>query len=292
MTKQRKADLSLVLLTFCWGVSYYTMDLVLTEMDPFTLNAWRFLGGFAIAAVFSLPRLRKVSRKTMKYAFLIGVSLVFVYIGATFGVKYTSQSNAGFLCAMAVIFTPILQFIVKRVVPERKLFIVILMCVAGIALMTLNEELRIAKGDLLCLMCAFSYAIDLMLTEKAVHDPEVDPFQLGVFQMLFNGIFMLILALIFETPCAPQTMPVWLGTLFLLVFCTGIPTIVQCIAQQYTTPTHVGVIFCLEPVFAGIVAFLFAGEVLLPRAYFGAFLMLAGLILMEVDLPRRKTGTH
>ena len=43
----------LVLVTLCWGVSYYLMDLCLADMDPFTLNAHRFLGAFVIAALLS-----------------------------------------------------------------------------------------------------------------------------------------------------------------------------------------------------------------------------------------------
>ena len=74
------------------------------------------------------------------------------------------------------------------------------------------------------------------------------------------------------------------GSTVLAVFCTGIAFIVQAVAQQYTTASHVGVIFTLEPVFSGIVAFFFAGEILLPRAYAGAFLMLAGLFFMEFDV--------
>ncbi|MDO4176769.1 MAG: DMT family transporter [Bacillota bacterium] len=83
----------------------------------------------------------------------------------------------------------------------------------------------------------------------------------------------------------PAAKPVMLvSVVFLSIFCTGVAFAVQAIAQQYTTATHVGIIFALEPVFAGIVAFLFAGERLLPRAYFGAFLMLLSIIIMEVDV--------
>lgn len=53
--------------------------------------------------------------------------------------------------------------------------------------------------------------------------------------------------------------------LFLAIFCTGIAFIVQAVAQQYTSASHVGVIFSLEPVFAEIVVFFLAGEVLLPE---------------------------
>lgn len=284
MKTQVKADLMLVLVTLCWGVSYYMIDLCLVEMGTFNLNAFRFLGAFIIAAIFTFPKLKGVNKETLKYAFFIGFSLVFVYIGATFGVMYTSLSNSGFLCALSVVFTPLLGIIIFRQRPDKKMVIIVLICLIGIALMSLNEQLKPALGDIFCLMCAFAYAVDLLITEKAVAKEEVNAFQLGVFQLGFTGLFMLILSFVFEDPCLPSSGIVWGSALFLAVFCTGVAFIVQTIAQQYTSATHVGVIFTLEPVFAGIVAFALAGEILLPRAYFGAFLLLISLIIMEIDV--------
>ena len=64
MSKQVKADGILLLVTLCWGVSYLLMDISLTDLDPFTLNAFRFMGAFVIAALASGKRLRTVSRET------------------------------------------------------------------------------------------------------------------------------------------------------------------------------------------------------------------------------------
>lgn len=286
MRTQVKADMMLVLVTLCWGVSYYLMDICLAEMDTFNLNAFRFLGAFLVAMVVAFPKLRSVNKATLKYSFFVGVSLVFVYMGATFGVMYTSLSNSGFLCALTVVFTPILAFFFKRQKPDNKIIVVVIACVIGIALMSLNENLKPALGDVFCLMCAFAYAIDLLITETAVSKDEVNAFQLGVFQLGFTGVFMLILSFIFEKPCLPSSVAGWGSAVFLAVFCTGIAFIVQAVAQQYTTASHVGVIFTLEPVFAGIVAFFLAGEILLPRAYFGAFLLLASLLVMEIDIKK------
>lgn len=286
MKTQVKADLMLLVVTLCWGVSYIMMDICLEEMGALTLNAFRFILAFLVAVAISFPKLKSVNKTTIKYAFLVGLSLVFVYIGVTFGVKYTSLSNSGFLCALTVVFTPFFAFIFKKQIPDKKIVIVVLMCLVGIALMTLNEQLKMAVGDVLCLMCAFAYAVDLLITETAVSKEEVNAFQLGVFQLGFTGILMLILSFIFEEPVLPSTSACWISAVFLAVFCTGVAFIVQAVAQQYTTASHVGVIFTLEPVFAGIVAFFFAGEVLLLRAYFGAVLMLIGLLLMEIDVKK------
>lgn len=292
MRKQVKADLMLVLVTLCWGVSYYLMDLSLADLGPFTLNAFRFLGAFIIAMIIAFPKLRTINRVTLKYSVILGGALTLVYIGCTFGVMYTSLSNSGFLCALAVIFTPIFAFVFKKQVPDKKLAIVVVMCLIGIGLLTLNEQLKPAFGDILCILCAVAYAVHLLVTETAVGKEAVDAFQIGVFQLGFTGLFNLILGFIAEEPHFPGSGSVWGAVAFLSIFCTGVAFIVQAIAQQYTTASHVGVIFTLEPVFAGIVAFFLAGEVLLPRAYVGAVILIASLFVMEIDFKRRpKKGT-
>ena len=292
MSKQVRADGILILVTLCWGVSYLLMDISLEELDPFTLNAFRFLGAFAIAALVSFKKIRTVNKTTLKYSLLVGFALVFVYIGATFGVKYTSLSNSGFLCALTVVFTPILAWLFFKKAPGKKLTFVVILCFIGIALLTLGDDFSInmehLKGDMLCLMCAVAYAADLLLTEKAVSHEEVDAYNLGVFQLGVTGALNLIMALIVETPQAPQTMEVWSAVIFLLVFCTGVAFVLQPVAQQYTTASHVGVIFTLEPVFAAVVAYFFAGEILSFKAYLGAALMLASIFIMEIDFKTLK----
>ena len=292
MSKQVRADGILILVTLCWGVSYLLMDISLEELDPFTLNAFRFLGAFAIAALVSFKKIRTVNKTTLKYSLLVGFALVFVYIGATFGVKYTSLSNSGFLCALTVVFTPILAWLFFKKAPGKKLTFVVILCFIGIALLTLGDDFSInmehLKGDLLCLMCAVAYAADLLLTEKAVSHEEVDAYNLGVFQLGVTGALNLIMALIVETPQAPQTMEVWSAVIFLSVFCTGVAFVLQPVAHQYTTASHVGVIFTLEPVFAAVVAYFFAGEILSFKAYLGAALMLASIFIMEIDFKTLK----
>ena len=288
MSKQLQADGILFLITFCWGVSYFLTDVSLGEIDPFTLNAFRFLGAFAIAALLSGKKLLNLSKPTLKYSAIVGFLMVFVYIGSTFGVKYTTISNAGFMCSLTVIFTPIMEWIVFKKKPSKKFSLVLLICITGIALLTLGKDFSLnlehLKGDLLCVLCAFSYAILLIFTEIGVNNKDVDPYQMGVFQIGITGLLNLLLAFIIEAPHFPQSVEVWGAVCFLAIFCTGVAYIMQPIAMQYTSAGHVGVIFALEPVFSAIVAFVFAGEILFVKQYIGGALMLFSIILMEVDI--------
>jgi drug/metabolite transporter (DMT)-like permease len=283
-----KADLSLLLVTLGWGVSYVLMDVCLSELSPFALNAWRFLGAFFVAFLLSPKRMLRVSRDTIKYSAYIGFALLFVYAGATFGVMYTSLTNAGFLCGLTVIFTPLLGLLAFRKRPEAKLAVAVVMALIGIGLLTLKDGLLFASGDLFCIMCALAYAVDLLVTERAVKKSSVDAFLLGVYQLGFTGLFMLILTLIFETPNLPERPGTWAALIFLTVFCTGIAFVVQAVAQQYTEASRVGVIFTLEPVFAAVAARVFAGELISGRAMLGALVLLCGLFVMEIDFKKLK----
>jgi drug/metabolite transporter (DMT)-like permease len=71
---------------------------------------------------------------------------------------------------------------------------------------------------------------------------------------------------------------------------TALAFTVQTWAQQHTTPTRTAVIFALEPVVAWLTSYWLTGEILSQRAAFGAALILAGILLVE--LKRAHSQVH
>lgn len=287
MSKQLKADMMLLLVTLSWGASYYAIDVSLEDMGPISLNAFRFVLAFALVAIFSFKKVLKINGQTLKYSFFAGIMLALSYSMATYSVIYTSMSNAAFLASMTVVFTPILAFVFKGQRPSRKFKFVVVMCVIGMGLLTLNEGLKPALGDIFSLLCALSFATNLLLVESALSKPDVDAYLLGVFMLGVVGLLMTILAFIFEQPHLPTTGRYWGYALFLSLFCTGMAIIAQSLAQQHTSASHVGLIYTMEPIFAAMVAYIMAGEVLSPRGYLGATLMVGSIFLMEIDFSQK-----
>ena len=285
MNREQKADMMLLLATALWGISTCLIAVCLEELQPLTLNAFRFVTGFAVLGVIFFKSLRHVSRATLKYSVLVGLSLVVVYASATYGVMYTSVSNASFIGALTVLFTPLFEFVLFRKKPGKKFSFALALCLIGIALLTLNETLKPALGDIICLLVPTFYAVDLMLTEKAVADPEVDPLALGICDLAVVGAVMLVLSFIVETPALPHSPMVWAAALFLGIFCSGVCLVLQSVYQKDTTASRAGLIFTLEPVFSAVFAFFLLGERLGLKGYIGAALMLASLFVMELDIP-------
>ena len=284
MTKQRRAELLLVLATAFWSISYYFVRVCLAEMEALTLNAFRFLVAFLILGAVYWKHLRALNRETLKWGAVVGVVLVFVYVGATYGVKYTSLSNAGFISCLAVIITPIIELLVYRKRPEKKLAVSLLLCTLGLALLTLGDGLSFAIGDVICLLCSVSYAVDIVITDRAVARTEVDPIGMSVVEIGVAGVLFLILAFLIEQPRLPRSPAVWGAAIFLGLFCSGLAFVIQTTQQKYTAPARVALIFTLEPLFSAIIAYFLAGERLHPRAYLGAAMMLLSLLLMQIDI--------
>jgi drug/metabolite transporter (DMT)-like permease len=123
-----------------------------------------------------------------------------------------------------------------------------------------------------------------MVTEKAVANEKVDPLALGVCDLAVVGVVMLMLSVFLETPALPGTAKVWAAALFLGIVCSGICLVIQSVFQQHTTASRASLIFTLEPVFSAIFAFFLLGERIGVKGYIGSALMLASLVLVEVDV--------
>lgn len=288
MPKQRRAELLLILTTGFWSVSYYFTRVCFTELDALTQNAFRFLLAFFLLAPVYRKHLRGMTRETRKWGGVVGAVLVLVYIGATYGVKYTSLSNAGFISCLAVIITPLIELVVFRKRPEKKLAAALLLCTVGLALLTLGDGTSFAVGDAICLLCSVSYGADIVITDRAVAKPEVDPIAMSVVEIGVTGAIFLALAFLFEQPRLPRSPQIWGAALFLGLFCSGLAFVVQTTQQKHTAPARVALIFTLEPLFSAVVAYFLAGERLHPRAYLGAALMLFSLVLMQLDFGRKR----
>ncbi|MEH7342501.1 DMT family transporter [Bacillus sp. JJ1532] len=284
MNTQLKADFTMLVVTLFWGSSYLFMKMGLESIQGFNLIALRFGIAFVLAVLVFYKRFRHIDFQTIKYSFILGTILFSAISVVTIGVKSTSVSNAGFLFSLAVVFVPLLLAIFFRQKTEKRVVIGVVFAIVGIALLTLNDGFSISSGDFLIILGALFYAIYIIVTDKLTKN--VDSISLGILQLGFTGAWGLLLSLFFENPHLPNTTDSWVSILALSIFCSAIGFIGQTAAQQYTTPTHTGLIFSLEPVFAALFAFIFAGEVLSEKGYIGALLVLIGILTTKIDFKK------
>jgi len=279
----RRADVQMLLATVIWGSSYLFMKSGLASMQELNLIALRFGIAFVAAGILFHRRLRSLDRGTLLAGGVLGTALFAAFVFITYGVQRTTASQAGFLISLAVIFVPILTTVLRRRLPDKRLSVSIVVAVAGLGLLTLQHEMSLHLGDLLCIIAALVYAIYILLAGK--YTPRHDPLTLGIVQLGVAALLGTVATFLFETPQLPDTPESWASILGLGILCSGLGYILQTFAQRHASPTRTSLIFSLEPLFAAAFAFIFQGESLTLQGYCGAALMLAGVLITEIKLP-------
>lgn len=274
--KGRKSDLLMASAACAWGFSYIFMKWGLDTCTPFQVIFLRF----GIAFPFLLLILRKKvipNRTELSYSFLLALAVFALSAFYNYGMKTTEASTAGFLAGTTVAMVPVLNGILKRKFPEKKVVVCAALAFGGIGLMSLTEGFSISPGALLCIAGAVAYAVQIIMTNRALvrcRALVIGVWQLG-FTSLLGGLSMVLAGETF-LHLAPLS---WAGILGLAFVSSAYGYIAQTVAQKNVTPERVGFLYALEPVFCAVLAFLFFGEMLSLREFLGAVMILISIIL-------------
>lgn len=276
-----KYDLTLLLVAAIWGATFVAIKNALVDISPFMFIAIRFTIAFLFLVLVGFKRLRKLNLSYLKAGFLIGTALFGGYALQTVGIIYTTASNAGFISGLAVIFVPFLNFILFRNKPSIYAFIGAMVATIGLAFMSLNSDFQINKGDFLVLLCALSFALQIVLVGK--YSPKFDSILLTSLQIGAVALFSWGVAFGSPTEQFPQ---LWTKEIFIALAICAIPAtslaiLIQNKVQQFISPTKAAIIISTEPVFAAIFAYFWGGEVFTLKVIFGGVLMLIGMMMSE-----------
>ncbi|MEO2202737.1 DMT family transporter [Paenibacillus pabuli] len=286
----QKANLLVLLVTLGWGFSYLFMKMGLGSMEEFNLLALRFGIAFLVTGFVFHKRLRRMDKTTIGYGALLGAILLGVCVSILYGLKTTTTSNAGFLVGLTVIFVPLLSVMFFRNKLEISHFIGALLAIAGIGLLTLNSDLRIHPGDILCIAAGIGNALYILVSGAAVK--KNDSITVGILSLGFTAVYAMIFSFIFESPILPSTFNGWLAILALSLVCSAFCFIAQSVSLKYIAPVQLGLMYALEPIFAALVAFVFVGERLSMQGYFGALLVIGGILISQWLEQRKRIATY
>ena len=283
--RQVGADLSLLLVTAIWGTTFVVVKEALQALPPFTFIALRFtLATVVLAALFG-GRLRRLRWAELRAGVLVGVFLFAGFALQTLGLQVTRVSTAGFITGLSVVLVPVVAYFWLRHRPSVGTAVGVVGATIGLGLLCIRDDLSLAPGDLLVLLCAVAFALYIVAVGKFA--PRMDALTLTMVQLGFAGLASWTVALAVERPAIALTP--WLvgALLFTGVIATALVTCIQNVAQRFTSPTHTALIFTMEPVFAAFFAYIWLDEQLGGRAAIGAVLILAGMLAAELWPERR-----
>lgn len=275
----------LILVTIFWGMGFPIMKIVSDEFTTFSQIGWRFLIATVVLAIVFYKRRSLLNRAAVKSGLLLSLFLFATYVLATRGIENTSSSRASFFCCLAVVIVPIYKLLLFGIRLARRNIVSILICVAGIFILSFSREtvLDINRGDFLCLMCSCCSAGHIVATEKTVKNN--DPAMVTLIQMAFISMFAFVLSFVSAGGVIPdvvsaKTIP---ALLFMGVFGTGVAFYWQTQCQKSVSAVKVGIIFSLEPVNGAIASWLVLGDIIGAKHILGGLLIFISLVYSETE---------
>ena len=280
MQVNHKYNIYMFIATIFFGMTYVLTKICLNYSTEFHIISFRFSIAFIISLIFLHKKIFPIKRREFFYSLLLGGLLFLIFITMTIGVKYTTATNASFLISLSVIFIPFFSWVFNKEKPKKSIFLVLIIVLIGIMLLTLDKNLELHIGDILCLICAFLFTFYIILTERIVKNN--NPTALGVLQFAWVSLFSFFIQYPIENFVIPKNKTFLLCIIILGVFCTAFGYIAQTIAQKKLSSTMVGFILSLEPVFSGIFGYFFLNEYLNYQQCIGATLLLISVIYISV----------
>jgi drug/metabolite transporter (DMT)-like permease len=280
VSPSRKAELSLLLLAFFWGVTFPLVKIALNFCSPFLFLAIRFALATLIIWPFYSKRISFTDKATLRAGIILGIFLFLGFAFQTVGLKYTAASKSAFITGLFVIMVPPMSVLLVKEKPKIFSLIGVLLAISGLWLMTRPKGSEFNLGDLLTLFCAISFSFHVIFVQ--IYAKEF-PFEKLVFvQLLTTALLSIPSMFLLETMKFVYNHNLLSAILVTALFATALGITVQNRMQKDTTATKASVIYTMEPVFAGVFSYLILGEVLGSVGMVGAGLILSGMLCSEL----------
>lgn len=281
------ADGLLLFITIIWGTTFVIVKDIIVRVDPIALIGMRFLVASLAVTIVMAPRILRVDHAAIKSGIVVGLILFAGYVFQTIGLEYTTASKCGFITGLSVVLVPVFSAMVLKKSPDFPSLLGVGFAALGLALLSLNfsEATLLQTGDFFSLLGAVAFGLHIVAVGKfaPLHDVRVlvimQLWTVAVAAFAMVGLKAFVFGnYILMSPNVRDMA----GIAFLGILATALTLFVQNIAQKFTSPTHVAIIFATEPVFAGIFGWWILGELLTRTQLVGAMLIVVGMLVAEM----------
>ena len=281
-----RADLLLLSVAIAWGVTFLMVQDAISTTPVYAFLFFRFAIASVLMFFIAYKFLNEINKKTIFYGIILGLFLFSAFATQTFGLAYTKSSIVAFITGLNVIVVPFLAYFIFKDYISKNVLIATVVAVIGLYLLTMSGALTIGKGELLTLICAFLFALQIIFTGK--FSKEVNVFLLVLFQLITVAVLSLIFSLSLDDVTFNLTYDYvfFKAVLITAVFATVYAFLIQTYMQQFTTATKTAIIFAMEPVSASVFAYISVGEVLTSIQLTGAILIVFATVVAELKFKK------
>lgn len=270
---------AMVAATLLWGGTFVAIRDSVGAIPPATLVCGRFAVAAVLFAAVVALRGRPVSARDLRAGAGSGALMLGGYFFQAEGLRFTSAGSSAFLTCAGTLLAAFFAWPILRQRPTRELAAGIAIAMAGSALLSLREGLHLGRGELLTLLGAAVYALQVVALGRFA--PSADPLVLTGAQAATVALALAPFARGAAGTFAALDEAAWARFAYLAIAGSTLAPLFQVLAQRRLPPGRIGLLFALEPVFALVFALTIGAERFEPRWWLGAGLILSAVVLVE-----------
>ncbi|MQW40902.1 EamA family transporter [Sinorhizobium meliloti] len=218
----------------------------------------------------------------------IQANLFLLFSGAIWGAGFVAQSTAmdaigplWFIGLRFAIATLVVTVVFLRRRPHWVIWPAALLAAFGIFLLSGGALSALTGGDMLTIVCALFWAVQLMLV--GLFAPATGrPMLLSMTQFAVCAVAGCVLAGLFEPLSLDAINGALPQILYAGIFSSGIAFICQVVGQRYTTAPQAAIFLSSEALFAALFGVLLLGETITPVGYVGCAVIFLAMLAVEL----------
>lgn len=294
MKKQLQGSALLSLATLIWGTAFIAQSVGMDHIGPFTFQAARctlaVIGMLVVIWLLDKKAGRSFldgwkDKRLWKAGLLCGVPLFLACDLQQLGLVYTTAGKAGFLTAMYIVMVPILGVFIKRKLSFMTP-ISVSIAVVGLYLLSFSGNAQINIGDILMLICAVMFAVQILAVDHFAAD--VDAVRLNCIQAGVVAVLSSVITVFTEDVQMSALLDCWLPLCYTGFLSMGVAYSLQIIGQKHVEPTAAALIMSLEAVFAALFGWLLLKEVMTLSEILGCVMIFIAVVLSQIPVKAPK----
>ncbi len=285
--KQQKTAFYVVLLfvvAIVWGSGFIASQMALDAgVTPGLLMVVRFsLAAIIIGLTFFKKIKVNLKVKDIRPGVIVGFFLFMGFYIQIVALQYTTPANNAFLTSTNVIMVPFIWWFVNKKAPKLRIFVASFLCVIGVAVLSYKagQGISFALGDILTLVCALFFALQIVTTETLAKKMETSV--IVFLQFVTAAILSLLVFLITDRDFTPlMNLDGLLPIVFLALFSTCLCYFLQTFAQKYVSSSKAAIIMATEALFGSLFSVILGYDALTVYMMVGGGIIMLALILSE-----------
>lgn len=295
-SKALASSFLLMLAAFIWGTAFVAQKEGLEQIGNFTFLALRSCLAVVVLTPVSLFIYKKnkkkigdghhgenkafFSKRLIIGGVLCGASVCLASLVQQYGIILSGVGKSGFLTTLYILMVPLLGLLFKRKV-KPVLWVCIVIATVGMYFLCVTQAGGINIGDVLLILCAFLFAVQIMFVDYFV--ATLDGVRLSLVQFFVSAVISIIGMFAFEEVDPVAIGDAWFSIFYAGVLSSGIAFTLQVVAQKNLNPTVASLLMSLESVFAAL-AGAFFGERLTANEILGCVLVFIAIILAQLPV--------